>query len=368
MFCAMLYEFISANRAEILSLSREKLGSRKMPAATSAELAEGLPLFLDQIVTILRTEKGERGAGRGRVIAKGGQVLAASARQRGEELQRMGLSVGQVVHDYGSICQSVTELADKQGVAITAEEFQTFNRCLDDAIAEAVTTFESLREQGVGATQLGFLAHELRNLLTTATLTYEALAGGTVGIQGSTGTLHGRSLRRMQVLIDQTLSEVRLESGAPLRERVSVAELIEEIEVVATLEAKDSEMRLSVDAGSRDVVVEADHQILGSVIANLLQNAFKFSKPGGHITVRAHTSGARVLIEVEDQCGGLPPGNPEQLFRPFEQRGVNRTGLGLGLAISRKGIQASGGDIEVRDLPGSGCMFTINLPRAATTP
>ena len=357
MLGAMLYDFITANSAEILALSREKLTSRKVPIPTSMELTEGLPVFLAQLVTILRGDTGEESRDHDNVVA--------SARLHGEQLQRMGVSVGQVVHDYGSICQSVTELADKQHVAITAEEFQTFNRCLDDAIAEAVTTFGAQRDHDVGATQLGFLAHEMRNLLSTAMLTYGALSRGSVGIQGSTGTLHGRSLRRMKVLIDRTLAEARLEVGIQHRERVSVAELIHEIESVASIEVQDPEMRLSVEAGSRDVVVLADHQILASVIANLLQNAFKFSKPGGLVTVRTHTAGARVLIEVGDECGGLAPGDPEQLFTPFEQRNVSKIGLGLGLAISRKGVRASDGDIRVRDLPGSGCVFTIDLPTAA---
>jgi signal transduction histidine kinase len=105
-------------------------------------------------------------------------------------------------------------------------------------------------------------------------LTYEALARGSVGVQGSTGILLGRSLRRMRVLIDRTLAEVRLEAGTDKPERVSIAELMEEIEVVATIEANDHDITLSVDAGQYDVAVEADHQILASVVANLVQNAF----------------------------------------------------------------------------------------------
>ena len=71
----------------------------------------------------------------------------------------------------------------------------------------------------------------------------------------------------------------------------------------------------------------------------------------------------RVRIEVEDRCGGLPAGDTEALFRPFEQRGGNRTGLGLGLSISRRSVEADGGVLSVRDLPGIGCVFTIDLPR-----
>jgi signal transduction histidine kinase len=68
-------------------------------------------------------------------------------------------------------------------------------------------------------------------------------------------------------------------------------------------------------------------------------------------------------LDVEDACGGLPPGKIEELFRPFEQRGADRTGLGLGLSISQQGVEANGGVLRAHDLPGIGCVFTIDLPR-----
>jgi signal transduction histidine kinase len=358
----MLHDFLRANREEILARSRAKLVGRKIPTPTPAELKDGLPLFLDQLVEILRADQGDRTAGH--------RGVALHAGLHGGELLRMGLTVGQVVHDYGSICQSVTELADERDIGITADEFQIFNRCLDDAIAQAVTSYEQQRDQGAAGegagpkAHLAFLAHEMRNLLATATLTFDAVAKGRVGLQGSTGALLGRTLRRMRVLIDRTLAEARIEAGVPAPERVRVAELLEEIEVVATLEANENNVQLSVDYGPDDLGVEADRQILASVIVNLVQNAFKFTRPQGHIKLRARLAGERVLIDVQDECGGLPPGHVEDLFRPFEQRGADRSGVGLGLSISRKGVRASGGEINVQDLPGSGCVFTVDLPRA----
>jgi signal transduction histidine kinase len=359
MLSLVLQDFLISHRGEILDRSRAKLSTRAVPTPTESELVDGLPLFLDQLVAILSTEKDARDPGH--------RSVSASAGIHGGKLSRMGLTVGQVVQDYGSICQSVTELADERDLAITADEFHTFNRCLDDATAQAVTEYEHQRDraiEGVGAAHLGFLAHEMRNLLTTSMLTFDALSRGTVGIQGSTGALLGRSLRRMRALIDRTLAEVRLGAGTARPERVSVAELIEEIEIISTIEANDRAIQLSVDPGPQDVAVQADPQILVSVVANLVQNAFKFTRPRGHISVRAHATDQRVLIDVQDECGGLPPGKAEELFRPFEQRGADQTGLGLGLSISVKGVQASGGEIRVRDLPGSGCLFTVELPRA----
>jgi signal transduction histidine kinase len=69
-------------------------------------------------------------------------------------------------------------------------------------------------------------------------------------------------------------------------------------------------------------------------------------------------------FEIEDQCGGLPPGKAETLFNPFEQRSADRSGLGLGLAICMRGTLAVGGTLRVRDLPGRGCVFMVELPLA----
>ncbi|MGA3124091.1 MAG: HAMP domain-containing sensor histidine kinase, partial [Polyangiaceae bacterium] len=101
---------------------------------------------------------------------------------------------------------------------------------------------------------------------------------------------------------------------------------------------------------------------------NLLQNAFKFTRDHGDVALTARATADRVLFEVGDECGGLPPGRTEDLFRPFEQRGSDRSGVGLGLAICFKAAKANGGEIRVRDLPGKGCVFTLDLPRKPPPP
>src|SRR5579863_4579326 len=101
-----LHAFLVANRDEILEGSRAKLGRRDVSTATEAEQADGLPRFLDQLVTILGTTKGE--------LTAEHDSVAASASRHGGELLRQGLTVAQVVQDYGSICQSVTKLAGER--------------------------------------------------------------------------------------------------------------------------------------------------------------------------------------------------------------------------------------------------------------
>jgi hypothetical protein len=99
------------------------------------------------------------------------------------------------------------------------------------------------------------------------------------------------------------------------------------------------------------------------VVGNLLQNAFKFTRPRTTVTLTVRASAERVLIEIHDECGGLPEGNVDELFRPFEQRSADRTGLGIGLAFSRWGVEANNGRIYARNVPDRGCVFTVDLPR-----
>jgi signal transduction histidine kinase len=171
----------------------------------------------------------------------------------------------------------------------------------------------------------------------------------------------------MRDLLDTTIAEVRLSAGTHEQKRLSVARLLENAEGAAALEAAQREIGLSfATRPPAEVAVHADPQLLSSALTNLLQNAFKYTIPHGKVAVRTIVGDGLVSIEVEDECGGLPEGNAEVLFTPFgPRRGKDRTGLGLGLDISRKAVKACGGEIRVRNLPGKGCIFSIELPVAA---
>ena len=358
----MLHEILTTYRDEIIARTRAKVATRAAPQPTPSELEHGVPLFLEQLVETLRSEQDAPD----RPVSS---VIGDSAKRHGDELRQAGFTVAQVVHDYGNICQAVTELAVERELPIATAEFRTLNRCLDDAIAGAVTEYARLTERSLSnqrTERLGFFAHELRNLLSPALLAFEVLKGGSVAIGGSTGAILGRSLMRLRDLINRALAELRLEAKLHHKEHVSLASLIEEVELTAAMEATARGHRFTVTPVDRDAAVHVDRQIVGAALANLLQNAFKFTRPDGHVTLRIDTAAnaQRVLIEVEDECGGLR--GSEDLFRPFQQRSADRSGLGLGLSIARDGIAASDGEIRVRNIPGQGCVFTVDLPRLLT--
>lgn len=359
----VLANFIQQNRDAIIARTRERVSVRASPSPTDTELKNGIPVFLDQLSSALKRETFSD------VVDHAD--IGRSAAAHGHDLLGMGLTIGQVVHDYGDVCQAITELAVEQHEPIVGGEFKTLNLCLDDAIAGAVTAYARQRERTIeakGTERLGTLAHELRNLLNSAMMAFEIIGRGQVAIGGSTSKVLGRTLLGLRDLVDRSLADVRLDAGIERVELISAAELVDEVEVGAALQARARGVQFERGDVDRTLVVEGDRQILAAAIANLLQNAIKFTAVQGDVSLRVTGSGDRVLVEVEDGCGGLPPGKADELFLPFQQRGDDRTGLGLGLTICRKAAEASAGKLSVRDLPGKGCIFTLDLPRKSPPP
>ena len=279
--------FIAANRKEIIARCRAKVATRSLPVSPRAEpeCDHGVPVFLDQLMDALR------------LGSTSNLDIGRSAAHHGHDLLRKGFTVSQVVHDYGDVCQSITELAMEANASISAADFQTLNRCLDDAIAGAVTEYGRERDQAAqdvatarGSERLGFFAHELRNLVNTAIVSFEVLRSGNVGVSGSTGTVLHRGLFGLRSLIDRSLTETRLTEGIQNKQRILVSAFIEELRAGATLEAQAAGVRLTVLPGEDDVAIEADRQVLAAVVANLLQNAFKFTRPHTSVTLRAGAS------------------------------------------------------------------------------
>ena len=368
----MLHEFLAVNHDELVNRCKAKVSKRPAPPATTRELEYGVPILLEQLVDTLRSEQTNEGhAAPDRLPMD----IGSTAGKHGKELLQKGFTVDQVVHDYGDLCQAVTELAHEKEAIISVDEFHTFNRCLDNAIADAVTEFGRQRDRGIFEDRaqtmnerLGFLAHELRNLLNGAILAFEAIKGGNAPVGGATGAVLGRSLIGLRDLIDRSLADVRLTHGLEARrEMISVHELIDDLQISAEMEAKARGLTFTIAPIDEGLMVDADRQMVSSAVSNLLQNAFKFTRVHGHVLLTARATVDRVLIEVEDECGGLPRGKNEELFHPFEQRSGDRTGVGLGLSISRRGVEANGGSLRVQDIAGKGCVFTIDLPRSSAS-
>lgn len=372
-----MHSFLSSHRDELIARCKEKVAQRPRRAATAEQLANGVPLFLEQLTKTLEAEEqGDAGKSLRISGAAGGDATAlseigVSAAVHGKRLLELGFNVNQVVHDYGDLCQAITDLAVERDEPFSVDQFRTLNRCLDNAIADAVTEFSVQRDATVARRlsdeeheRLGVLVHELRNHLHTAVLAFSALESGTLPIGGSTGGVLKRSLTSLSTLLSQALTEVRLTTRKPVQtEAFSLATFIVDACTAASLYSDVSGGEIAVPEVDPLINVTGNRELLLAALVNLLHNALKFTRPHTEVTLSAYADGDRVLIDVKDNCGGLPAGAVGMLFKPFTQVGNNRKGLGLGLSIAKRSVEASGGALRVRDVPGVGCIFTMDLPR-----
>lgn len=368
--------FLLNNRDELIQRCKDKVALRPSRGATREQLLNGIPMFLDQLTRTLAAEDDGDAAGGLRISGPSGGDAAAlsemgiSATVHGGELLGLGYTVDQVVHDYGDLCQAITDLAVERDAPFSVDQFRTLNRCLDNAIADAVTEFASQRDLEVARRQaeeenqrLGFLAHELRNHLHVAKLAFAALESGRLPVGGSTGAVLKRSLGSMESLIDHSLTAVREAALSPLHPRIfSLAIFLADAGRVAELYATDTGCTLRIAEVDANLAVEGNRELLLAALGNLLQNAFKFTRPSSEVALHAHTSGGWINIGVEDCCGGLPAGGADTMFKPFQQGFDDKRGLGLGLSIAQRSVEADRGQLTVQDLPGKGCVFTISLP------
>jgi hypothetical protein len=211
----MLHEFLTANRQVLIARCREKVAKRFEPAESAAAMDHGVPLFLEQLVETLQAEQQTHL----RVAPDAEPTPAPTAIGRaaalhGAELLRRGFRVDQVVHDYGDVCQCVTALAVEQNSVISADEFRTLNRCLDDAIADAVASFgaahlASVERDGKGVQQrLAVYATEQQRLVDIALKLLTAIQTGSIGIIGASGKLLTQTLLELRSLNEQSLPAI----------------------------------------------------------------------------------------------------------------------------------------------------------------
>ncbi len=222
----MLHEFLIRNRIELILRCREKAARRLEPSEAvkiPAAIDHGVPLFMQQLVETLRMKQFVP-VGNSAKPEPAHTEVGRAATLHGVELLGLGYSIDQVVHEYGDVCQSVTELAAEQEVQISVDEFRTLNRCLDNAIADAVTSYGKARQDLIGGQAetlrrgLQSFANEQRRLVDIAVQSVSTIRDGDGKLPESTRTLLIHTLNELRFLADRTLPEIR--PGPP---RASVA-------------------------------------------------------------------------------------------------------------------------------------------------
>lgn len=322
-------------------------------AATSLSdevVADALLDFLGELVTALRAPHTP-------------PMRSTSATEHGAQRFSLGFDVRSVVREYAIVRDLLFDLADESGSGVTLAETGIVEKFLIHAIADSASTYASVRDEQLREQtrkHVAFLAHELRNPLGSARLALHLVRERGDLAPSAVADSIERGLNRASELLDDALVSIRLkEFGVAQYESFEIGDLLRELvdETMAEAEAKAETIVLEGSATMR-----GDRRALGSALSNLLRNAVKFTRQGGVIHLRAKTSDAAVIIEVEDSCGGLPEGAVQKLFDPYVQLGADRSGFGLGLAIAEQAAEAHGGALRVHDLPGRGCVFVLDVP------
>ncbi len=216
------------------------------------------------------------------------------------------------------------------------------------------------------------VSHELRTPLALILGPVERLLGDAQVGAAHRGELEvvARNARSLLRHVEDLLDVARLEGGAARVDwaRLDLSKLVGAVASQFTLHASDNGYAFEVQTGG-PLLLEGDAAKLQRVVLNLLSNAFKFTPPGGRVSVALERDRAVARLTVTDSGPGIPPDRREAIFERFSQlsTGANRGfgGTGLGLAIVRDFARLHGGYVAVSDAPGGGAVFTVTLPLVA---
>ena len=236
---------------------------------------------------------------------------------------------------------------------------------------------EARRAAAAREEMLAIVSHDLRNPLATIGLASDLLVTKLASTSGAAEaskqatTIQGAA-ERMNHLVDQILDAAQIDAGT-LRlavEGCDVASLIHAAVEMFAARASQAGIWLRCEPPAEAVIVRADKERAIQVLANLIGNALKFTPAGGAVVVRAVSRYEVAELQVDDTGSGIPPEQQAHLFDRYWQGanpGAGR-GVGLGLYICRKLVEAQGGRISVESRPGHGSCFRFTLPCLARTP
>jgi signal transduction histidine kinase len=357
-----LFEVLAARRSDVMLLWTTQVRNTLAPEDTSAiELTNHIPRFLDEIVAALTLDAGLPSG------SPTAPVETNTAAGHGAQRLRLGFSLDAIIREYGLLRDAIVEVARHSLVELTFRELQIVFDCIIGGIAHAVSEYTRRRDAEFtrqANEHFAFVAHELRNPLSAATMAFQLLkAQGHFPTGRPTSALE-RGLRRTSELIDQTLQTARATAGIDLRrEATTLSALIDDAVLGALPEAESKAITIRV-AIAQDATMSLDVRLVRSALVNLVLNGVKYTHKQSTIELRAGITEGKVLIEVEDCCGGIAPETIEKAFAPFMRFDKSQKGFGLGLAIARQAAEAHGGTIYVKNLPGKGCVFLLELPVA----
>ena len=323
------------------------------------------------------------------------RINAAAERLFGARADVLGKPISEVARD-PQIAQAVTDVL-RSGRAIASEDAaavlpwaiegarrafrirSTPMRDADDRLVGAVTLLEDITHLAeISRQKSEFIAaasHELRTPLTSVQmgihLLLEGAAGGLDPKQKEILQVCREDTARLERLMRQLLDLSRIESGAvtPVRAAVHPSVLVREAADAVRVQAGLKGIDLVLDAPPELPPVSADRDQIERVIGNLVTNALRATPAGGTITIAAVPRGNEMAFSVADTGAGIPRAYLSSIFDPFIQvPHAPSGGAGLGLTISRRIVEAHGGQLTVQSEPGQGATFTFTVPTDSERP
>ena len=229
---------------------------------------------------------------------------------------------------------------------------------------------ESRRLERERKDMLSMFAHDMKNPLITVGGFLSRLISGKAGLltekQANYVELMRDELRRLERYITDFLELSRLESTGyePVPAPFNMAAALKMRIEMARIEADKKDINIQFDISEDTaIMVSADAIQIDRVIANLMDNAIKYTGSGGTITVKLLDRDTDVLVQIADTGIGIPEEHVQHIFNAFYRVGRDAKGSGLGLSIAKRTVEANGGKIWVESVHEKGSVFSFTLPK-----
>ncbi len=259
-------------------------------------------------------------------------------------------------------CVHAGNLAERIPRSGRGDEFDRLADAFNAMLGRVDTGLRSVRDFTLHA------AHELKTPLTILSAQAEtALAQPALApAQREVWESQLEEVRRLAALVDALGLLAKADAGLPIiaRQPARLDDLVRSATADAALVAASKAIRVAF-AGSEAVWVDGDASRLRQLVLNLLDNAIKYNRPGGEVTVALRVEGGQAVLSVENSGESIPPELRARIFDRFVRGSSSKEGAGLGLSIAKTVVDAHGGTITAGERAGGGAVFTVRLPAAA---
>ena len=246
-------------------------------------------------------------------------------------------------------------------------------------IVKGLEQLREIRPVGLGATQrdaetnknsaVCMFIHDMKNPVTTAGTSVSRLLSEKIGAltdsQKDYLGLVKNSLNKLEILLTQFMDFLKIDSREykPIFHSIDIASAVSRNIESMKINAEKKQLGIFFECPDLMAPVSADLMMINRIITNLLDNAIKYTDPGGDISVKVSDTDDSVVIQIMDTGTGIPAQHLSKIFDPFYRVHGDSEGSGLGLSIVKTMVEAHGGNIWVESIPGKGSSFIFTLPK-----